>query len=70
MTRLIISHNQQTKGTVKAWDVMNAESKANVLRIMRKLKNYDWTSPDVVELESSKEIKRIMENNSDFKEVR
>jgi hypothetical protein len=68
MTRLIISHNQQPRGTAKAWDIMDDESKDNIMRIMKKLNNFGWMPPDVVELESSKEIKRIMESNSDWKE--
>lgn len=67
MTRLIISRNQAKQGTFKAWDKLSPDSQANVLRLMRKLKNYDWTPPDVVELEGMDEVKRIMESNSDVK---
>ena len=55
--------------TFKFWEMLSEASKLKLIQAMRKKGNLDWQPEGEIEIESAKEIKRIMERNSDWKEA-
>ena len=69
MPKILISSSDPKPTTFKFWEMLSEESKLKLIQAMRKKGNLDWMPEGEIEIESAKEIKYIMENNSDFKEV-
>ena len=69
MPKILISSSNPKPTTFKFWEMLSEASKLKLIKAMRKRGNTDWQPEGEIEIESSKEIKYIMENNSDFKEV-
>ena len=69
MPKIICSSSDPKPTTFKFWEMLSEASKLKLIKAMRKKGNLDWQPEGEIEIESAKEIKYIMENNSDFKEV-
>jgi len=51
----------------RVWDILSEANQARLVNLMRKRGNSEWNPGDVIEVESSREIERIMKTNSDYK---
>lgn len=45
----------------RVWDMLSEGSQAQLVKLMRKRGNSEWNPGEVIEVESSKEIVRIMQ---------
>ena len=66
----IIKTASDTPGPARfsLWDKLKTEEeRAYLIKLMRKRGNIDWQPDEVIEIESSDEIRHIMESNSDVK---
>jgi len=69
MPKIICSSSDPKPTRFKFWEMLSEESRLKLIQAMRRKGNLDWQPEEEIEIESAKEIKYIMENNSDFKEV-
>jgi hypothetical protein len=64
MTKIIITASATPVPTrFLLWDMLPAANQAALTAEMRRRGNLDWAPDDVIEVESSAEIERIMQSN-------
>lgn len=51
----------------RLWDMLSEANRAQLVKLMRKRGNSEWNPGEVIVIEPSEEIVRIMESNSDVK---
>ena len=67
MPKIITASNDPKPTTFKFWEMLSEESKLKLIQAMRRKGNLDWQPEGEIEIESAKEIRKIMESNSDWK---
>ena len=67
MPKIKIASSDPKPTTFKFWEMLSEESKLKLIQAMRRKGNLDWQPEGEIEIESAKEIRKIMESNSDVK---
>ena len=67
MPKILISSSDPKPTTFKFWEMLSEASKLKLIKAMRRKGNIDWQPEGDILIESAKEIRKIMESNSDWK---
>ena len=69
MPKILISSSDPKPTTFKFWEMLSEASKLKLIKAMRKKGNLDWQPDEVIEVESSQEAARIMQERPQGKQA-